>query len=260
MNIDFHTHSKLGKKLPFSHKYTQWHLRQAKLAGLDAICITEHYNGTEMDATFNYIQTKMKCMDDSFVADDGLIVFMGLEIDAFEGGHFLTIGTMRDIKDIYQKLQPFLQAAQHPTFPQLLGIVKPLPVLFGASHPFRDSNNVCHLKAGQLCLLDFLELNGKDSALDAENEKKVKKLAAEIGLPLLAGSDTHQAHQFGCIYNQFNDKLTTISELRYAINHNAYTIVHGQNTTAQVQTAKLIKSALKEIHKLGGDYVSLMFK
>ena len=260
MKIDFHTHSKLGKKLPFSHQYTEWHLRQAKLAGLDAICITEHYNGTEMESTFDYIQTNMKRSGDAFITGDGLTIFMGLEIDALEGGHFLSAGSMCDIKDIYEKLQPFLQEKVHPTFSQLAEIVKPFPALFGASHPFRPSNNVSHLQVNDLCKLDFLELNGKDLALDADNETKVKKLANEVSLPILAGSDTHQSHQFGCICNQFNKAVTTVEELRHAISNSAYTIVHGENTIVQVQMAKLIKSALKEVHKLGGDYVSVMFK
>ncbi|MCL2405057.1 MAG: hypothetical protein FWC92_05875 [Defluviitaleaceae bacterium] len=260
MKIDFHTHSRLGKKLPFSPQYTEWHLQQAKLAGLDAICITEHYNGIEMESTFDYIQSHLKCVGDAFVANDGLIAFIGLEIDALEGGHFLVIGSMHDIKSIYKKLQPFLLKKQHPTYYQLVDVVKPLPILFGVSHPFRESNNIRHLTTEQLSFLEFLELNGKDMALDTNNENSVRKLAAETGLPILAGSDTHQAHQFGCICNHFNETITSIDELCHAINSNAYTIEHGQNTTVQVQTAKLIKTALKEVHKLGGDYVSVMFK
>ena len=44
MYIDFLTHGKLAKKLPFSKEYTDWLLREAKEAGLDAICLTEHFN------------------------------------------------------------------------------------------------------------------------------------------------------------------------------------------------------------------------
>jgi len=257
MKIDFHTHSKLGKKLPFSPKYTEWHLRQAKLAGLDAICITEHYNGTEMDAVFEYIQRQQE--GDSFLTEDGLRVFVGLEIDAFEGGHFLTIGAMDDVKGIYRKLERCLKKKEHPTFLQLLEIVKSVPVLFGVSHPFRASNNIGYLQPAQLAELDFLELNGKDIALDAQNESKVKKLSDEVGLPILAGSDTHQAFQFGCICTQFSETLTTIDGLRDAIDSGSYTVLRGENTSKQVQTAKLIKSALKQVHKLGGDYVSVIF-
>ena len=36
MKIDFHTHGKLAKKLPFSGAYTSWLLTEAKTAGLDS--------------------------------------------------------------------------------------------------------------------------------------------------------------------------------------------------------------------------------
>ena len=37
MYVDFHTHGKLAKYLPFSTEYTDWLLNEAKCAGLDAI-------------------------------------------------------------------------------------------------------------------------------------------------------------------------------------------------------------------------------
>ena len=36
MYIDFHTHGKLAKKLPFSTVYTDWLFGEARRAGLDA--------------------------------------------------------------------------------------------------------------------------------------------------------------------------------------------------------------------------------
>jgi len=35
MKIDFHTHGKLAKCLPFSSEYTHWLFKEARLAGLD---------------------------------------------------------------------------------------------------------------------------------------------------------------------------------------------------------------------------------
>ena len=43
MKIDFHTHGKLAKKLPFSKEYTDWLFREAQRSGLDALCLTEHF-------------------------------------------------------------------------------------------------------------------------------------------------------------------------------------------------------------------------
>ena len=44
MRLDFHTHGKLAKKLPFSTAYTDWLFGEARRAGLDALCLTEHFN------------------------------------------------------------------------------------------------------------------------------------------------------------------------------------------------------------------------
>ena len=49
MYLDFHTHGKLAKYLPFSIPYTQWLLGEAHSAGLDAICLTEHFNTQQFD-------------------------------------------------------------------------------------------------------------------------------------------------------------------------------------------------------------------
>ena len=257
MIIDFHTHGRLGKKLPFSAQYLTWHFAQAKKAGLDAICMTEHYNCIHMEATVDYMST-LATEGDMCVTPEGLYVCMGLEIDALEGGHFLAIGNAHHIQAIYQQLQPFLQQGQHPSFDQLVTIVKSQPVLFGGAHPFRASNPISYLSPTQLAALDFLELNGKDTALSPHNQQQVAQLANETGLPVIAGSDTHQAHQFGAIATQFEKTITTIGELQTAIDNRAYTLVHGPDGAQKVTTAKQIKSALKEIHRLGGDYVSIL--
>ena len=39
MKMDFHTHGKLAKKLPFSEVYTNWLFAEAKRAGLDAMVV-----------------------------------------------------------------------------------------------------------------------------------------------------------------------------------------------------------------------------
>ena len=44
MRLDVHTHGKLAKKLPFSTTYTDWLFGEARRAGLDALCLTEHFN------------------------------------------------------------------------------------------------------------------------------------------------------------------------------------------------------------------------
>ena len=52
MYLDFHTHGKLAKKLPFSTVYTDWLFGEAKDAGLNALCLTEHFNTLQFDELY----------------------------------------------------------------------------------------------------------------------------------------------------------------------------------------------------------------
>ena len=55
----FTTHGKLAKLYcPFSTEYTDWLLNEAKCAGLDAICLTEHFNTQQFELLYRYIATQ----------------------------------------------------------------------------------------------------------------------------------------------------------------------------------------------------------
>ena len=58
MKLDFHTHGKLAKRLPFSTVYTDWLFGEAKKAGLDALCLTEHFNTLQFDELYGYLSAK----------------------------------------------------------------------------------------------------------------------------------------------------------------------------------------------------------
>ena len=55
MRLDFHTHGKLAKKLPFSTAYTDWLFGEARRAGLDALCLTEHFNTLQFGDLYRYL-------------------------------------------------------------------------------------------------------------------------------------------------------------------------------------------------------------
>ena len=95
MKIDFHTHGKLAKKLPFSKVYTNWLFGEAKQAGLDAICLTEHFNTLGFDQVYEYIKENFQRDQDTFLAE-GLRIFPGMETDIAEGGQMC----IRDRYDI----------------------------------------------------------------------------------------------------------------------------------------------------------------
>ena len=94
MKLDFHTHGKLAKRLPFSTAYTDWLFGEAKKAGLDAICLTEHFNTWQFDELYGYLLHTCHREGDRLLLANGLTVFPGMETDIAEGGHILSLGNV----------------------------------------------------------------------------------------------------------------------------------------------------------------------
>lgn len=258
MKIDCHTHGKLAKKLPFSSTYTNWLFDEARQSGLDAICLTEHFNTLGFDEVYHYLKENYEIVGDSFKVGD-LSVFPGMEIDIAEGGHFLAIGKVQDILTLNAALTPYKVKGNFLPFKKLLKLTKAYPILLGAAHAFREGSFIPNLPLEELKELDFLDLNGKDVALSpAEAPEQISVFAKKLGLPILAGSDTHQATQYGCIYNTFSQPCYTVQALREEIKKDTYTITTADTISFQVKTAGILKRALKEIHALGGDYVRVL--
>ncbi len=257
MKIDFHTHGKLAKNLPFSPEYTKWLLGEAKASGLDAICLTEHFNTLGFDEIYRYIQNHSEKIGDSFVFD-GLKIFPGIEIDIAEGGHTTVIGKIEDISAIWEETLPFSESGKFLPLCELVKIIRKYPVIFGAAHPFREGSNIPYIDKNWLESFDFIELNGKDAVLSKDTKEKVYFFASDIRLPVAAGSDTHQALQYGCIFNEFAENISTVGELLCLIKERDFKIKLSENAEFKVKSACILKKALKKIHSLGGDYVSVL--
>ena len=135
------------------------------------------------------------------------------------------------------------------------------PVLVGCGHPFRTPGHVPELPEKQLGRLKFLDLNGKDLALDRERtEQKTYALGAQLRKPVVSGSDTHQAVQYGCIATCFEGTFDTVEEMHQEMLAGRYEIQLVDSAAFQVRTACLLKRSLKEIYALGGDYVAVLTK
>ncbi len=259
MRIDFHTHGKLAKQLPFSTVYTDWLFAQAKSAGLDAICLTEHFNTLQFDELYRYIASVSRRVGDCLELENGLRIFPGMETDVAECGHILSVGPLEAILELNRRLAPYKAKGSFLPFAQLMDLFDQYPVTVGCGHPFRAPGHVPEQPVEQLKRLSFLDLNGKDIALDrARTERLTYALAEKLELPVISGSDTHQAVQYGCISTVLEQDCTTFDEIFSQVRAGAYRIEVAQQAAFQVQTASLLKRALKEIHALGGDYVSIL--
>lgn len=258
MYIDFHTHGKLAKKLPFSTEYTHWLFSDAEKAGLDTVCLTEHFNTLGFEEIYQYISENAEEEGDAYLFD-GIRIFPGMETDIAEGGHILTIGAMDDILALNRALEPHKEKGKFLPFDELMDLFAEYPVIIGAAHPFRSGSHIPELTDKQLSRLHFIDLNGKDVA---ENRERTEKLSYELGkklrIPVVCGSDTHQAVQYGCVRTKFYKDITTLKELYQQMYQKAYENDISDNACFQVKTAVILKRSLKEIHALGGDYVSVL--
>ena len=259
MRLDFHTHGKLAKKLPFSTAYTDWLFGEARRAGLDTLCLTEHFNTLQFADVYGYIASVSRRTGDALELENGLKIFPGMETDVAEGGHILSVGPLEAILELNRRLEPYKEKGRFLPFAKLRDLFDEYPVIVGAGHPFREGGHIPELPAEQLRRFDFLDLNGKDIAQDEEGtRRKTGALAGELGIPMVGGSDTHQAVQYGCIRTGFEKEVRTVYDLYEEMKAGRYEISVSDYAAFQVRTAGLLKKALKEIHAIGGNYVSVL--
>ena len=173
MKLDFHTHGKLAKRLPFSTVYTDWLFGEAKNAGLDALCLTEHFNTLQFDELYGYLSARSAREGDALVLGNGLRVFPGMETDIAEGGHILSIGPLEAILELNQRLAPHKAPGNFLPFAQLRDLFDQYPVVVGGAHPYREGGHIPQLPREQLARLDFLDLNGKDQIGRASCRERV---------------------------------------------------------------------------------------
>ena len=191
--------------------------------------------------------------------ENGLTIFPGMETDVSEGGHILSLGPLEAILELNERLEPHKERGNFLPFEALMNLFSEYPVLVGCGHPFRDGGHVPELPLEQLRRLSFLDLNGKDLALDrSRTEALTYALGSRLEIPVVSGSDTHQAVQYGCVTTVFDHSFTSVSALWNEMKAGRYKIQLSDQAPFLVRTASLLKRSLKEIHALGGDYVAVL--
>ncbi len=134
MRLDVHTHGKLAKKLPFSTTYTDWLFGEARRAGLDALCLTEHFNTLQFADVYGYIASVSRRTGDALELENGLKIFPGMETDVAEGGHILSVGPLEAILELNRRLEPHKEKGNFMPFAQLMDLFEQYPVLVGCGH------------------------------------------------------------------------------------------------------------------------------
>lgn len=247
MNIDFHTHANLSKKINISIEDLEGKMQEAKASGLTALAITEHFNATNIIELYKALREKYTYEKDYYKIGE-MKVFCGLEVDVKENGHFLVIGSRDDILAIAYLLLPYHNEKEFIPVKHLIRLLAEFNVLKIGAHPLRKSTPWHHHELDVLQQFDAYDLNGKDLFTDGlEMEERVQSFATTYNIPVVGGSDTHQELQYGSILNVFPE-CNSIDELREVIRQGNYEIQISPCLEVKVKAASQIKKMMKELN------------
>jgi len=201
--VDLHTHTRHGSNC--SYMEPRELVRRAQEVGLDAVCVTEH-NVPWEDAALAALT-------------DGspLRLFGGVEMST-EAGDVLVYGVGGS-------------ALGARLIADLRRLVDSLGGAMIAAHPFRrysvagvpmDAEEASHSPV--LRWVDAAEVfNGLATRPEVELAQEV---LSRIGLPGVAGSDSHTPHTLGSCYTVFEQPLATVRELVEEVKAGRFQAVH----------------------------------
>ena len=90
-----------------------------------------------------------------------------------------------------------------------------------------------------LATFEFVDLNGKDLAHDFEGTiARTLAFAEKLGVPVVSGSDTHQAFQYGCVTTVLDREVDTVADLRSQVLAHTYHIVYAPRFRLQGQDGR----------------------
>ncbi|OAB47339.1 PHP domain-containing protein [Paenibacillus antarcticus] len=250
MKIDLHSHIKLTKKTHFSIEYFRESVQEAILNGLDAIAMTEHFNTYRFHDIYEELDRNYTYTEDYYDVE-GFKVFPGMEVDVRNGGHILVIGTRGAVLELRSRLEPHTEANMFVAFEQLLDWCDELSLLRIGAHPYRESNSLTQHDPALLRRLDCFDLNAKDlSTYGPTMRDTVQELAHTIGIPMVAGSDTHHPLQFGSVINQLDGEYNTVTDLADCLKQERYHILVSPCLAEKVKGANVVKKLLKQHGKV----------
>ncbi|RDW15552.1 PHP domain-containing protein [Oceanobacillus chungangensis] len=253
MKIDFHTHVKISKQSTFMPEYFKEMMKEAKASGLDALAMTEHFNTLRFNDIYEYL-AKNYPYENGYYFVEGLKLFPGIEVDVKETGHILLIGGREAILNIRAALDNHTDKSNFIPFKDLLDLAEKEDVLKIGAHAFRESTPLHQHDPEQLMRLDALDLNGKDLYAYGTDTyyQKLKSFADEHGLPIVAGSDTHQFLQYSSVYNDFMVDCQTAAELKSCIINGDYKLEVSPTLEIKVKSATLVKKLMKQLLNKSG--------
>ncbi len=197
MKIDLHTHSETGSAC--GNQGVDQIACGAIASGLDAVCLTDHNNlaaraeAAEVAARLNFP------------------IFHGMEVST-EEGDIIAFGPLRE--NGYGLL----------SYAEWRAIIDRRAFALIPAHPFRGGGGFGQMPEMIRCYPDdFAALEAYSVNMTVEDSEKTVELAGELGLPVVANSDSHAPNRPpGSNYNILNQEVHSVQELVEALNAGAF--------------------------------------
>lgn len=197
MWIDTHCHTK--------YSYDNWLepldlIRRAKLLGIDAVCITEHYSYEASEPV------------EQIGRDEGVLVLRGAEIST-DRGHLLVYGIEDDGWNVWGRNNYLPLGAVIERINALGGICVP-------AHPFREMG-VASLLEGLLGLAGIAGVESHNGGNSDDTNSRAMQAAKQMQLPTLGGSDCHKVAAVGRCATKFERSVTCMADFIAAVRSGA---------------------------------------
>lgn len=187
MFIDMHMHEMTYSKDSFLT--LEEIVREAKIKGLGAVCITDHDS------------MGLKKAAKEYTARTGFPIFTGIEYHSLDG----------DILAFGIDSCPIRRASAQ----QFVNFVKRQGGITIAAHPFRNNNRGLEEKLGSVKGLDAVEVLNGSTLPDAI--ERAACYARDLGLPATGASDCHFSERVGIYATYFPGDIRSMDELVRAV-------------------------------------------
>lgn len=248
MNMDFHVHGILSKKLNFNKDLFLQGIEFAKNNGLDGFVLSEHFNAVDIDSSFSFLEDNFSYDSENDRYDvNGFYVYPGMEVDIKYGGHIIIAGNKDNMFKAKDYLKAFRKKADFITFEELLNMADEYGFLKIGSHPYREKHKLYLQPEKYLERLDALDLNSKDIYKRGLKivEKEVADLAKKLQINYVTGSDSHYPIMLGCVRTTFNDNVKSIKDIKNAIKSDDFNRIICEDINIKIYTAKATKNYIK---------------
>lgn len=218
MKFDLHVHSEHSKDSNSSHDDI---LEAARKKGLDGVAICDH----------DTVEGGLACEKRALELGFELIVIPGVEVTCSKG-HILVLG-------VSQNIEPFLSPDETIRRARKLGGIVIIP------HPFKRSSHGIGSFEG--LDIDAVEVFNSRCLFNKTNRKAATE-AKRLGIPGIAGSDSHIPEMVGQAYTEIDASENTREAVLEAIREGKVVPV-GKNTPMPIILKQMSGSVRRRIKK-----------